>query len=239
MEMRKEEIKKSRESRLNELNLQRMNLNKSFENILEKIEKIKSSIAKLEIGREINSAEMEFIKEILGNIGELAAKKSTIYEIKGSRAGTSNLKNRGQIWLPSMEYQNSLGSLDSRETFMHELFHQVQYLLKPSISNIPNPVQGTGAFDLLISEQLIYDDEEKKGIDVYKFDDDLTKYNKLCDLPFLESQAEIVGIFAKYYYKDRYEGGISLDNHAYNKHIARILKNSGLNSTAIRWVLNK
>lgn len=202
-------------------------------------EKINASSKTGLLFRRINNIELDFIKEIFGNIGLQAVKKSTIFKLPANinaEGAAWNLSFKGLIWVKENIYNNSLQSADDRDTFIHEVFHQIQYYLTPGITNIPNPVQGTGAFDNLINEQLIYDEHEKRGIDVYNYNN-LKNYNKLSDLPFLESQAKMVGNFAGLYYRARYGSGIIADEKETARKMAELLRASNYNSEAIRWVL--
>ena len=60
----------------------------------------------------------------------------------------------------------------------------------------------------------------------------------LSDLSFYESQAQLVGDFAEYYYAERYSSGVK---YAWQKNdmkkMAEILNNSGYKTEAINWVL--
>ena len=67
---------------------------------------------------------------------------------------------------------------------------------------------------------------------------DLTKvhYKTLSDFPYLESQAEMIGDFSKLYYDARYGKGIKESDIGLFKRMAEIIKNSGYNSEAVKWV---
>ena len=60
----------------------------------------------------------------------------------------------------------------------------------------------------------------------------------LSDLSFYESQAQLVGDFAEYYYAERYSSGVK---YAWQKNdmkkMAEILNNSGYKTEAVNWVL--
>ena len=66
----------------------------------------------------------------------------------------------------------------------------------------------------------------------------LSQYNKLSDFPFLEAQANMVGDFSLYYYKERYGSGMDPNLKDGFKQMAEIMKNSGIESEAVEWVLN-
>ena len=73
---------------------------------------------------------------------------------------------------------------------------------------------------------------------VYNYGD-LSQYNTLSDFPYLESQAEMVGDFAFFYYQERYGIGVENNDKKRIKQMAKILKNSGYKSEAIKWVLER
>ena len=62
------------------------------------------------------------------------------------------------------------------------------------------------------------------------------KYNKLSDIPYLEEQAKLVGIYAALYTKFRRGDKISDEARAALKDMNRILINSGIESEATKWV---
>ncbi|MEM5948959.1 hypothetical protein WKV44_10470 [Spirochaetia bacterium 38H-sp] len=75
---------------------------------------------------------------------------------------------------------------------------------------------------------------------MYSFGDykitDLAEYNELSDMPYLESQAQMVGDFALLYYKARYGSGLSNAEQKVIREMSRILQNSGILSEAVTWV---
>ena len=81
----------------------------------------------------------------------------------------------------------------------------------------------------------------KLGIDnyTYQYDAfDLSKYKTLKDLADKEAQAQFMGIFGKYYYRERYSGGVDYPWHRTQMiQMAEILKNSGYDTEAVNWVL--
>lgn len=83
----------------------------------------------------------------------------------------------------------------------------------------------------------IVSDKKGKGF-VYNYGE-LSQYNSLSDFPYLESQAEMVGDFAYFYYQERYGIGIENEQKVNMKRMAEILKNSGYKSEAIKWVLER
>ena len=103
---------------------------------------------------------------------------------------------------------------------------------------IPLPKLYPSAWDrLAIDERLI----EQMGVDVYNSGDyektDISRYNSLNDIYYLESQAQLVGKYAELYYKAK--NNLALTSTEKNALIEmnRILINSGINSEATRWDL--
>jgi RHS repeat-associated protein len=185
--------------------------------------------------RDISAAEASFINEVLGDIGSYATRNTKIVEIPDGRAASTRLAYSGQIWLGSSIFSNPLSRSYSRNTFMHEVFHQVQHMFEPS-GLIPGIVFGSSAMDKLITEQMLYGDGEP----VYDFGDftktDLATYSKLSDMPYYESQAQMVGDFAELYSTAKGGGTLSPTQTKAIKDMARILSNSGFNTEAVKWV---
>lgn len=77
----------------------------------------------------------------------------------------------------------------------------------------------------------------KVGIDNYTYNYNIYEIEKISDLLYLESQAELVGDFASYYYNERYSSGIYFFQQTDMKRMAEILYNSGFDTEAVRWVL--
>lgn len=73
----------------------------------------------------------------------------------------------------------------------------------------------------------------------YYITTDLSKYTTLSDIQYCEAQAELVGNFAELYSKAK--DGYNLSNKQKKAILnsAKILSNSGLNSEAIQWVIEK
>jgi len=157
----------------------------------------------------------------------------------------------GVILLTSDIYSRPMASDYGRKTFIHELFHQIQYANNPkavkitpkNIHRLPLPnnisFKIVGAFPELISEfKLNMEMSIEFGKENYTYDyGNLFKIEKISDLQYLESQAELVGDFAQYYYNERYSSGIYLHQQIDMKRMAEILKNSGFNTEAVQWVL--
>ena len=107
------------------------------------------------------------------------------------------------IYIADDYFVNPLGNADGAEILAHETWHQVQYIAnRAGAGLIPLPKLYPSAWDrLAIDERLI----EQMGVDVYNPGDyektDISRYNSLNDIYYLESQAQLVGKYAKLYYK--------------------------------------
>jgi len=135
-------------------------------------------------------------------------------------------------------FENPMATSYGREMLIHEFFHQVQYILQPyGAGLIPLPGIGKSAWDKLVEEQIW----NSTGIDVYAPGDlyktDLSSYNTTSDIPYLESQAQMIGQFGKLYHQARYGGGINTakERNALIE-MNRIILNSGIKSEATKWV---
>ena len=107
-----------------------------------------------------------------------------------------------------------------RETLIHELYHQIQYsdalkglrVVPKNPYKVPLPnnlsIKTIGAFPNLISELILNNEMSKIGIENYTYNYNIYEIEKISDLSYLESQAELVGNFASYYYNERYSSGI-------------------------------
>jgi hypothetical protein len=175
-----------------------------------------------------SQAEIKFVKEVLGSLGEHIHRNSDFIKIPDGRSVSTPLFYSKQIWLGASIFSNPMGSSDGRNTLIHELFHQVQYSFEPggAASGL-----SPSAFDQLIVEQGLY----SMGIDVYDYGD-LSQYSSLSDMTYYESQAQMAGDFAGLYYDGRYGGGLTSDNKIKIKEMARILDASGIKTEATKWV---
>ena len=194
--------------------------------------------------RDLSYSEISFIEEILGNIGKLANSNVDVVKIpKGKFYGRSAsipslpfvpLCYQKRIFLSYEIYHTPLESSKGKNTLIHESFHQVQYLLE---NNGCTFVNGPDAFQNLAFEQVLYSSGK---IDVYSFGDytitDLSQYSKLSDIPYYESQAQMVGDFAQLYSLAKKGFILSNEQNKALKESARILSNSGFESEAIKWV---
>ena len=184
--------------------------------------------------RPISSEELSYIKEILGTIGKNINDNVTIKSspIKGSASLVWKT-----IYLNKTIFDNPLASDYGREILIHEAFHQLQYFFDSAGAGIiPLPKLFPSAWDrLAINERIYY-----LFSDVYKSGDykltDISKYNKLSDIPYLEGQAELVGVYASLYTKFRRGDKMSDEARAALKEMNRILINSGIESEATKWV---
>ena len=184
--------------------------------------------------RPISSNELSYIKEILGTIGKNINDNVTI---KSSPINGSVSLAWKTIYLDKAIFDNPLASDHGKETLIHEAFHQVQYFFDSAGAGIiPLPKLFPSAWDRLAINERIY----SLFSDVYKSGDyeltDISKYNKLSDIPYLEGQAKLVGIYAALYTKFRRGDKMSDEARAALKDMNRILINSGIESEATKWV---
>ncbi|WP_305880038.1 RHS repeat domain-containing protein [Treponema sp. OMZ 787] len=184
--------------------------------------------------RSISSNELSYIEEILGTIGKNINNNVTI---KSSPINGSASLAWKTIYLDKEIFNNPLASDHGKKTLIHEAFHQVQYFFDSAGAGIiPLPKLFPSAWDRLVINERIY----SLFSDVYKSGDyeltDISKYNKLSDIPYLEGQAQLVGIYAALYTKFRRGDKMSDKDRAALKDMNRILINSGITSEAIKWV---
>jgi len=189
--------------------------------------------------RNITYAELQFIKEILGNVGLRATRDSKIIQSPYSTsAASTRFIYSGQIWLTPANFQLPLSSYDGKEELIHEVFHQVQYMYEPGGSLGPTLLGSYSAFDKLWDEQGQYD----SGVEVYAPGDytrlgtNLFNYSRLDDLPFYESRAQLAGKFASLYSHAKAGNTLTDWEGKQLKQMAIILSNSRIDSEAIRWV---
>ena len=202
-----------------------------------------------------DALEIRFVREVLGERGlEIYNNTSFVWipNICGLRSASWDISD-GVIFLTSDIYSRPMASDDGRETFIHELYHQIQYadapkgikLFAKNPYKVPLPnnlsFKISGAFPDLISEYKINNEMSEVGIDnyTYQYDAfDLSKYKTLNDLVHKEAQAQFMGVFGKYYYRERYAGGVDYPWHRTQMiQMAEILKNSGFDTEAVNWVL--
>jgi hypothetical protein len=175
-----------------------------------------------------SAAESRFVRETLGSLGEYAHRNSSFIKIPDGRAASTALLYVKQIWLGASIFSDPMKTGDGRNTLVHEVFHQVQYLLEPG--GAANPLSPS-AFDQLVFEQGLY----SLGVNVYDYGD-LANYSTLSDMRYYESQAQMVGDFAELYYDGRYGGGVTNSDKTKIKEMARILEASGFKTEATKWV---
>ena len=168
--------------------------------------------------------EATFVHEVIGNQAFIGMGKVKVRRATGKRA---NAMPWGTINLPSGIFDEPMGSDKGRNTLLHEVFHQVQYS------------KSKGSFLKLAGEQVLYTvfKEDVYALGDYRYTD-LSQYANLGEMPYLESQAQMVGKFAELYYKARYVHDSSLTVKQENTllEISRIMRASGYESKATRWV---
>jgi hypothetical protein len=180
---------------------------------------------------DITNREKQYAREILGDFGSMVVQGTKVFMIPGERSASTPLFHFRQLWLSSDIFESPLNTGEGQNKFIHELFHQIQYSFRPGPMLL-----GDSAFEDLIGERV----DELNGIAVYAAGNfrktDLNIYNSLKDMPFLESQAQMVGDFAELYSHAK-AGNKLNDNQAKAiKQMAKILTNSGIRSEAIKWV---
>jgi hypothetical protein len=175
-----------------------------------------------------------------------------VFEILGTYLFDRGIKvdsfgNNGSISLPwsniyiDTSYLPTLDSAENNGNFIHEIFHQYQYSKHPIGAAV-------GLFFEMISNEVarkLTPSRSETGYDIdntsYRFGDYmhpnalLNSYQKLDDIP-REAQAELVGNFATLY--SMLKNGRDLNDRQENaiRQSARIMKNSGINSYAVRYV---
>ncbi|MBN1649335.1 MAG: RHS repeat-associated core domain-containing protein [Spirochaetales bacterium] len=182
----------------------------------------------------LDGDQLSFIYSILGPIGERA---NTGVDIVGLGNNNAVSLPNGLIGVPAYSYNNTTTNYSSINDFIHEAFHQVQYFLDP-ILTCETKLGNLSVFENLLIEQFQY----QTGEDVYapgdytKSDTDLSQYKTLNDMPYFESQAQMVGMFAQLYMMAR--NGEDLDDidKTALMEMTRILVNTGLKSEATEWV---
>ena len=184
--------------------------------------------------RSVSAKELSYITDILGTIGENINYNVTIKSSPISGSASVVWKT---IYLDKSIFHNPLASDYGKETLIHEAFHQVQYCSDNAGSGIiPLPKLFPSAWDRLAINERIY----FLFFDVYESGDyklaDISKYNKLSDIPYLEGQAEMVGIYASLYTKFKRGNKMSDGDRVALKEMNCILINSGIDSEATKWV---
>ena len=201
-----------------------------------------------------NRFEQIFVYQVLGEIGLLMYARSKFISVpfKNFRSGSVI---GGVIAYDKETYKNPTLTYKSRNTFIHEIFHQVQYYKE------------IGAFPELVNEYVINEAVSKIGLNptieveksnsillwkiriipgdiiidyTYEYDkQNLGKYKTLDDLPYYESQAQFVGDYASLYFEERFGKGLLPTQKDQLKQMAIIMNNSGYENTeAVRWILN-
>ena len=204
-----------------------------------------------------DALETRFVKEVLGDKGLEIFNKTTFLWVPSFggniKPSSWNIGN-GVTFLTTGIYSRPMASSYGRNMFIHELFHQMQYVNDPTkISIVPKnyfrlPFLNNleidtklGAFPSLVIEFKINLDMEKTwGIEefTYNYSYDLSKYESLSDLGYLEAEAHFVADFAELYYDIRYGGEFAKYKKYRLKQMAEIMKNSGYDFEAVKWIEN-
>jgi len=198
--------------------------------------------------------ERKFVQQVLGEIGTWIYDNAIIWPLAvNGRSGSFPLMN--------IAYDPKVAAnpiLEDKNTFIHEIYHQIQYLTIPNAfftlidefelneqmakyGNLIGYEAGQSANNILGCTLIkpVYDGKTVINY-TYQYDKSLKNYTSLKDLPFLESQAQFVGDYAEEYYKARYGGVVDAEASALLKRRAEIMSNSGYKYTeAVKWILNE
>ena len=203
-----------------------------------------------------NKFEAQFVKEVLGNKGLDVYYTSVYIPLSIEDRSASLPFAQGIVCYDTDTFCDPIGN--DPNTFIHELFHQIQYdflpisfvslikelLLNKQMENVGKKigvklVENTGNSNMSYKLVDIYDGKTLINY-TYQYDESLESYNSLRDLPFYEAQAQFVGDFAEDYYNARYGGGLDIESAALLKRKAEIMSNSGFRNTeAVKWILNE
>ncbi len=167
-----------------------------------------------------NPKELIFAREVLGELGEEAYKKTKIESLNfpGQEEHGFSPPVLGTLFLGKNFFKDPMSEPEGRDLFIHELFHQVQYMREP-ISASSNLIR-----EVTMKYPYYYDK------------DNMEKYMDLKDFPHYESQAQMVGEFAEYYYSIRYNNYDDSNYIELLKNMARIMETSGFISEATAWI---
>jgi RHS repeat-associated protein len=176
--------------------------------------------------RKIDKDEAALVKKMLGVDAYFREISVSVYS--NLPMGRSASLPGGRILLDK-KVTPTMGSSKNKGVFIHEFYHQIQYIQSPLT-----------AWSRLEEEQTIdflnFDDPYSYGS--YEHGNDLGVYSTIHDIPYLEGQAQLVEEFTFLY--DIYENGGYLSDIQKKalKEQARILKNSDYKSEAINTVLD-
>ena len=142
-----------------------------------------------------------------------------------------------------------------KNTFIHELYHQIQYYQNPfcqigliSEFSLNEQMANKGSIIGYEAHSLhdggmytkpVYDGKTVENY-TYQYDKfNLSKYETLSDFPFYEAQAQFVGDYAELYFNARFGKLENPDEDKMRlKQMSIIMNNSGYENTeAVRWIL--
>ena len=200
-----------------------------------------------------NKFEAQFVKEVLGNNGLYIYYTTAYFPFsKDGRSGSFPFVY-GMIFYDKATYNNPIEN--GKNIFIHEIFHQVQYLTNPlsflklieefGLNNqMANEGSIIGSVTLTRHDESTYKKYFYDGITkedyTYGYEkwnlSKMKNYNNLSDLPYFESQAQFVGDYAELYFNERYgESGNDYDRKRLYQ-MSRIMSNSGYENTeAVKW----
>ena len=196
-----------------------------------------------------NPFEKEFVYQVLGAVGVFVYNSSIILPVPNIWRSGSFIG--GLVFYNWNTFVNPMAN--DKNTFIHELFHQIQYNL--DFGAFPKLIQEYALNNQMAENGSIIGTEkcyrpdgsyyykyiyDGKTIDNYTYqysNSNLSEYKTLSDLPFYEAQAHFVGDYAELYFKARFGNGIDSYNQYKLKQMARIMKNSGYEETeAVKWI---
>ncbi len=197
-----------------------------------------------------NNFERIFVQQVLGDKGVFFYDNATFIPCAPKDSGLSLPLDI--IFYDKATYDNPI--LNDKNTFIHELFHQMQY-------NSEKGMFGKLYDEFLLDEQMAhfgsitysrtychpdgttyiknFYDGKTVSCYVYQYESfNLSKYKTLSDLPFYESQAQFVGDYAELYFDARFGRRPERYKETRLRQMAEIMKNSGFENTeAVKWVL--
>ncbi len=194
----------------------------------------------------------EFLQFLLGDAGSKAYWNASIFTTSGDRSGSFI---GDIIFYEESVVINPFENRKTVNTFVHEIWHQVQYDTDPKI------------FSKLVDEFVLNERVGKFGLkpDIKFYDTNsimggsfsitpvgpikgftyiyneytLSDLMTLSDLPYYEAQAQFVGDFGSLVYEGYYNNGLDKHQKDLLKQMATIMKNSGYDTGAVKWVLNE
>jgi hypothetical protein len=187
--------------------------------------------------------EKEFVYQVLGEVGVFAYNTTSFKILPNGRRGGSFVN--GWIFYEADTFVNPMAN--DKNTFIHELFHQIQYyqnplcqidLIKEFFLNEQKEHKGSikeyetiSFHDGSMYTKPIYDGIPIESFTYQYSPFNLSKYKTLNDLPFYEAQAQFVGDYATLYFDARFGEGLPGYKKYRLRQMAQTMKNSGYEDT--------